>query len=301
MKKFCRVSLIIAGILAAAGIVFCGISLLFGGYRTIKNTAKSIEVIQKMKEFADRTGIQFSFPEEGFGLNITSAKDGYTEEVIHGSKTISFLSDEVQGMDISVGAGTFEIKEGTDTEQIKVTFCGIGNIDCDVENGVLHLDVFDHPAVVLGTGKANEVSCTVEFPAGYHAKQMAIEMGAGTVHVEELHADDLSVTMGAGQTICRKVQAANAEFEVAAGECLYEGEILSEMEIQCAVGQVVAQLAGKETDYNYEIDCSMGNVKIGSTNFAGLAGSKEVNYGADKSVDIECDMGNVEVKFEKEQ
>lgn len=305
MKKFYKVSLIVAGSLAGAGLLLCGFSFLIGGYRTITKAAHSVEVVEKFKDIAERTGIQISFPKDGFGLNLTSKEDYDLDEAIRDGelysadkKVSSFEADRVKRMDISVGAGQLEIKENADTEEITVRHSGIGNVECELDNGTLVLDVSDYTGVVLGVGKANAISCTIEVPADYKAGEIAIDIDAGTVNLDDLQVGDFSLDMGTGQIICKNLKVREADIEVAAGECLFQGEITEQMEITCAAGQVITELTGKEEDYDYNIDCSVGNVRIGTTSFAGLAGSREMDRDAEKSITVECMAGNVEVKFE---
>ena len=58
--------------------------------------------------------------------------------------------------------------------------------------------------------------------------------------------------------------------------------------------------AGKITqeDYNYDLECGVGNLDVGSDSYSGLGREKSIsNTGADRKVDLECGMGNVSVNF----
>jgi hypothetical protein len=58
------------------------------------------------------------------------------------------------------------------------------------------------------------------------------------------------------------------------------------------------QLAGAENDYNYEISCGVGQVKIGSTSYSGLGNSQEVDNGASRKMEIDCGIGEVVLSFQ---
>ena len=58
-------------------------------------------------------------------------------------------------------------------------------------------------------------------------------------------------------------------------------------------------LEGAEQDYNYDIECGLGSVRIGDKRYNDLADDHEVNNGGSTMVDISCSMGSVEVDFTK--
>jgi hypothetical protein len=64
------------------------------------------------------------------------------------------------------------------------------------------------------------------------------------------------------------------------------------------MGNITMQLEGEEEDFDYELDCVTGNLRIGDTEYSGLASSREVDNNAIKKMDLQCAMGNIEVEFE---
>ena len=88
------------------------------------------------------------------------------------------------------------------------------------------------------------------------------------------------------------------KIEVGAGNCSIEGDVSEELKADCAMGNITLKLEGKETDYDYELECVSGNLKVGETEYSGLAKETKVDNDADRELDLQCVMGNIEVEFE---
>lgn len=305
MKKFTKISLIVAGILAALGVVLMGISMVFGGYRNIRNAMRSGEVLDTFEQVAERTGVQISFPDGGWGINLSSAKNGREDRLVINGEEIGmqdasyeFSTEEVQDMAISLGAGEFEIRKGN-VDQIAMELQGVGSWDYSVSGGTLSLDMKSTGGILLGDGPKNVIKCVIEIPQNYNPEQIALDLGAGQVTLSDLEVENLSLSVGAGQIICKNVRSRNADIDVAIGECQFQGEVKEDMEINCATGQVVARLTGREEDYNYELSCALGSIRIGKINLSGFGGSKSMDNDSDRNMTIDCSTGNVEVDFEE--
>ena len=72
----------------------------------------------------------------------------------------------------------------------------------------------------------------------------------------------------------------------------------SELEIECGVGEVEFTAYGHETDYNYDIDCAVGEVVCGGSDYSGIGGHRQIDNRADKDMDISTGVGSVIVEFD---
>ena len=110
---------------------------------------------------------------------------------------------------------------------------------------------------------------------------------------------DISVGAGSLKSKLQSVHAENADIAVAAGAAEIQGIMAQEMYLECGVGSVTLTLHGAQEDYNYSLECGMGEVKIAEGRYSGIGVEQQIDHGAAKNLDIECGMGSVEVKFEK--
>lgn len=111
--------------------------------------------------------------------------------------------------------------------------------------------------------------------------KVEIDAGAGGITVEEgfLHCKKLEVSCGVG-------------------ECSIYADIEKKAEIEGGVGEVRLTLRGKETDFDYDLECGIGELILGGESFGGIGRSRKIDYDADKEIKVECGVGQVEILFE---
>ena len=150
------------------------------------------------------------------------------------------------------------------------------------------------------------------------AKHITLDCGAGEFNVDEVKADTIYLTVGAGQAIIHSLTAGDAELEAGAGELVVhnidisgnldlsigmgngtiDGTITGDMDAECGMGSLTMNLTGSEDDHAYTVDCSMGEVNIGNSSYAGMDNSREWGSGI-SHFDIDCSMGSVTILFEE--
>lgn len=112
-------------------------------------------------------------------------------------------------------------------------------------------------------------------------KEMTVEVDAGTISLEELETEELEISGGVGELTADLIQA-------------------EKIDIGGGVGNIEVTVVGKETDYNYDIQCGVGSVEVGDSDYSGLGTRKSIGNPGNKEIKIECGVGNVDVSFEDE-
>ena len=170
--------------------------------------------------------------------------------------------------------------------------------------------MLDDISIDFGAGKLD---------AGYlKAKEIEISAGAGKCTFDGLEASEsIELSMGAGKITAGTLFAKEAKLDIAAGElhvsdakvtahteavvsmgnANLNGSFAGELNADCSMGNLNFTLEGAEDDYNYDVDCGMGNVKIGSKRYNNLGGEFETDHGSSSTVSISCAMGAVNVDF----
>lgn len=123
-------------------------------------------------------------------------------------------------------------------------------------------------------------------------------MGAGSLEVYEIYARDFSVEIGAGEVVINKFQADEAEFECGAGSITASGDVRSLADIHCGVGSIAYTASGREEEYNYDIECGVGEVICGDNSYSGLGKDRHIDNNADKDISIEGGVGSVIIDFD---
>ena len=108
-----------------------------------------------------------------------------------------------------------------------------------------------------------------------------MEIGAGQAEINDLCAESLDIEVGAGQAELMNLDV--QYFSATAG-----------------AGQITAELVGNEEDYNYDVECGIGEIKIGKNSYGGFGRDTHIeNPEAKREMDIECGVGQIAIEFQK--
>lgn len=145
----------------------------------------------------------------------------------------------------------------------------------------------------VGAGVCDVDSLTVDDTA-------VLNVGAGTIRVDQLTCDTADMDIGAGKLEIEDIMIAKeADIDLGMGTVEIGGIIEGDLNVDCGMGTVMLDLDDAEQDHNFDIDCSMGEVKVGSRSYSSLSSALTTNNGSSSDFDIDCSMGTVTVKFAK--
>ena len=140
----------------------------------------------------------------------------------------------------------------------------------------------------------------ISYPKDVKLQELEIEMGAGTVYLNrDIDTEKLSVEMGAGEFDSKNpVTAEEADLEIGTGSMTFADLSAKKISGECGLGELDLTMTGMQEDYNYDLECGVGNLDVGSDSYSGLGREKNIsNTDADRKLDLECGMGNVSVNF----
>lgn len=129
-------------------------------------------------------------------------------------------------------------------------------------------------------------------------RNVDIDVQAGTIYIENLIANSLDVNVEAGEAVIQQFKVQEAEFECGAGRIEAFGNVERDLDASCGAGEILLSLNGKKEDYNYEVECGIGEVLIGDESHSGIGTTDRHSHGASKEMNIECGIGSVTVEFE---
>lgn len=331
MKKFVKVSLIVAGILTALGAVFCLISAIAGGgsvihyIRNDEYMEARLEAVEKVLDNVD-SGWDYVVFDKDKGRLVVNGENNSSnsdelevnkERVSEGGYENHLSAENIKNLDITLGAGSFVIKEKDALDgTIDLYVQGKGKCDYYVKDGTLYIEGFKG-LKVIGIGDP-ENCITLCLPAGLEIKEADIEIGAGIMEISSVWIRELDTAVGAGELSLYNMEVREFSTEIGAGridavgmkikdadiavnmgEFVLEGAISGDLDAECDMGNLEMKLKGRETDHNYSIECSAGNINLGDFSISALAAEKEINNGAGSSFDIDCNMGNINISFEE--
>lgn len=289
MKKGMKGFLSGAVICIIIGIIMVVIALCGGG-------------LAQTKEIMDNGGITFS------SSGVHNDKSKGTEQ------TVSLNREVTPDLELDLGAGSFEVTDGDGSDIVIHS-----QRDVDVEqngNQITIRNTDRHTFFHIGhSDRGNDV--TIEIPKGLVFDNIEMEIGAGELTCDRLKCSNLDVQLGAGQITIKEAEAENCSMVVGAGEIVVEDGDMEELDLEvgmgsfeshanvkgnldadCGMGSIRMWMNDSENDHNYEINCSMGEIRIGNQSFEGMNTSRSIDHAASSDFDLECGMGSIEIFFE---
>lgn len=182
-----------------------------------------------------------------------------------------------------------------DTIQVDAPGSDQKHVQISNDNGCLKIE---------SSRRLKSSSIEISLPAKKEFQSVTLKIGAGTVEINgDFKTEQLSVDIGAGTfSNDGSLEVKQTDISVGVGNAEIEELTTEKLNGNCGMGNMDISLTGKDTDYNYELKCGLGNLEVdGEQETALTSGSRMIsNPGAEKSVKLECGMGDVNVDFEDE-
>lgn len=192
---------------------------------------------------------------------------------------------------------TLEIKDEVDNKIFRLFTHGVGDARLTVRIPKDH--VFEELSMDIGAADVG-----VSLDTMLAASDIEIQMGTGELLGGSkdskdviLKADTLSVEIGAGNIELSGIETETLDADCGAGNLTLKNVIAREVDVDGGVGRVSLEMEGRQEDYDYEVECGIGQVEIGDATYSGLGHSRQIDNGADRSMDINCGIGQVVVSF----
>ena len=291
MKKFTKGMLIAAGIFAAAGIGLTAAGGVMGASMSELTGVNSLKRILWMTEWDDDHDDYDDIDDDDYVDH-----DGmeYSAEVGNESSTdgtVYQLKYQPTKLDIELKYDELILEEG-DSFCVRVYDDNGKNVTVKESSDTLK---------VRSTKKLSKTrKVCISYPEDVKLQELEIEMGAGTVYLNrDIETEKLSVEMGAGEFDSKNpVTAEEADLEIGTGSMTFADLSAKKISGECGLGELDLTMTGTQEDYNYDLECGVGNLNVGSDSYSGLGREKSIsNTGADRKLNLECGMGNVSVDF----
>ena len=231
----------------------------------------------------------------------------------------------VTSIDIDISYGTLNVLHGDKFEIVaenmnKNTFHSyvdnntwiIKDDDDDFWSG-FHFNLFGDS----GSKDSSSPKVTIYIPDDFNAKELELELGAGSAKVEEFSTNKASISVGAGELVIdsitienkgdisvgagqidiNNIKAKNVMLDCGAGQITIDGVITGDSEVDCGVGHVDMNLVGNPDEYNYSIECGLGKISLNGKSYGVSSDTKVDNQDATNSFDLNCGVGNINLNI----
>ena len=296
MRKRTKAALwVAAGCIFFGGIIM-GAGSVAGGYGQLKDVSDN-----PLGVTFERDAFYISSPNAETKENhLQKTKNFVGEEIVPGQEVLSgdfarsFSVQNLYELEIKTGIHNFTIIE-SDVDNITVEGVNCDQIQCFVREGELRL---------LDVGRKNAITgpddrrIHISIPKDMQWTEVELEVVMAEADVQVLRAQDCELTVDMGAISVKNAVVGNLDVSADMGAVTLEGEIQHNAEADASMGAVIFKLKQKETDFNYQIEASMGSVKLGGKEISGLDKEKMINNQADRTMELEASMGSIEIIFE---
>lgn len=291
MKKFIKITLVIALICIVAGLIISVAGSVSGGGTDVFEMARNGE-------------LNWSIDDLGFGEWGKEERLYHLDDVEVFDDNVEILSGDIEKcqidgteavtkLDITVGGGVLQVSDSGDD-----------NFYLEAENAEKLQVYTEGNELKVKAIKTKEYQDDMEIrlyvPGSVPFEDVSVELGAGQINIADITCKNLEAEVGAGELVVNNTEVTlDADFSVGAGHIQAQVSVLGNLEAECSMGGAEFVLKGQETDFNYEIECAAGQVRVGSEAFQALATEKDIDNGASKNISLNCALGAIEVEFER--
>ena len=290
MKKFTKRMLIAAGIFGAAGIGLTVAGGVMGanmaqldGFESIGGMFWSENTVSESEPLDDTDDIEEADDQED--VEFMNAKSESTADCV-----VYQLQHQPVKLDIELKYDELDLEEG-DSFSVKVYNDKGNNVTIKESADTLK---------IRSTKRAQSRKVCVCYPKDVKLSELDIEMGAGSVYLNrEIQVDRLKVEVGTGEFEGNaSVTTKEADLQIGTGSMTFTDLSAEKTSGECGLGGLDLTMTGDEKDYNYDLQCGIGNMDVGSDSYSGFGKEDHIsNTGADRKMDLECGMENVAVSF----
>ncbi len=166
-------------------------------------------------------------------------------------------------------------------------------------------------SIMMGAGEMKTIPLT--------ADELEINVGAGNCEAQGFEAETIELLVGAGRISTTGLKAKKAVMEIGVGELTVSeidvqgqteieldlgnaditGTLTGETDAECNLGELRFHLTGSEEDYGFDVECGVGEIKIGNNSYSGIASSRSWNQDRRNQFELDCDLGSIIVTFDK--
>lgn len=216
---------------------------------------------------------------------------------IYGTTNMDKEFDNIQNLNLEIDASKVTIREYVGTS-IRVEARNVSKkMEIIDKNGTLIMD--DKGSTWrLGLGLFHQdEKITIYVPEGKEFNSVEIDVGAGSINIDNLQSNAVDIQVNAGTLSGKSVICDRGEFEVDAGKISFDKIDGHSLKFDVNAGEINAFLIGNEQDYRYQAKCDVGSVTIGKYNSNGISTKDSGGMGA-RYIEAECNVGRINIRME---
>ena len=332
MKKFTKIILIIAGSLAALGIVFSGIAAVMGaGWSTIHRKALAGEL--DFGNWHIGNGVYYAY-DQGHGILDHFWDDDYDDdddwddedwdddwdnddwddeddELMDDNRPASEAASLKLELDV-VNELIFEVSDSADEISIKMengyqdylsTKQKDSALKVSYHSGHHHFEKGPTFTVVLPR-QCENLTLDIVVGAGdismeseaFTARKVNVSVGVGELSVNQISASEKAVfEVGTGDVSILNGQFPKVSIEAGVGDAVFSGSVSNKLEVEAGTGDVNVSLTGTEKSYAFDLSAGLGEIRLNGQSKGAFDAEYETGSNGGAEVELTAGVGDISV------
>ncbi|MCL2718953.1 MAG: DUF4097 family beta strand repeat-containing protein [Lachnospiraceae bacterium] len=311
MGKFAKVCLIAAAILIGLGLFVGTLVTAIGGRGLVRNAANEGMINIGPRGFTVwdwswgwNEGRSWGRP-WGRNWERSNSSDNWSRNLdltVNGatisSKSYSavFSNNNINSLDISVGVGDFKVIPW-DKDEFQIEITGAGSCKYYNRGSTLYLEGFDFNGRSITSFDTNNNKFTIYVPENIYFNEIKIAVGVGALDISRLSVDNLKTDSGVGSLTMNDMIVNRLNISNSVGETIFKGEVKNDIRIENSIGSTSLRIKGAYEDFDYFINCALGNISIDRYSYTSLAQESQIMNNAGREMRLSCSIGNIDVSF----
>ena len=277
MKRFAQVTLITSGVCGILGALFLLSGVLLGAGK----------------------GDFFRLFRNGF-FSTEWNREEAVQDADFASNETTYQASEIEKLDFELSVGKLYIKENTENPD-EIHVMTEGNLaDITVKQTGNCLEITEKTQDILHKNKS-KTKITVYLPKDKVYQEIDAELAVGSIvsELENLSADEVSLSNDTGKIEMEGIcVTGDLDVDCSVGSVqVRRAEVAGDIEVDCGVGEVELSINGQKEDFNYTLNCGVGEIRVGESTYSGLSNSTKLDYHSSRSATVECGVGSVKLYF----
>lgn len=188
------------------------------------------------------------------------------------------------------------------------------NIEIECKTGTIRICSGEAFSFTDQSGKAAEYSVlddtlyiedqgadelTLILPDDYSYDTVTLSVDKGHVYSDySFNVNQFNLDLDDGEVSLEQIQVSESCLtQVKRGSAFLNGTFAGTIDAACREGHLQIQTPGKQTDFNYSLKMTAGNLQVGEDGYHGAA-DKMIDNGAVNTMNLSCTFGDIAVIFE---
>lgn len=201
--------------------------------------------------------------------------------------------NEVTSFQADIDMGSIEIKQG-DTFSISTTNIQKSDISIREKDGAYHFTVRQDDIKIIGNNHGGEIHVTLPETV----KTIDINQSLGEVEITGMNLTSLTIDSALGDVDLENVTFEEGDITLSLGEFDFYGDFTKVFNLTNHMGDANIQLLKPNSDYNYSLSVSMGDLVMNDHQHGSFNSDYHQNNSKEANLDVKLDMGSLEIQNE---